>query len=549
MKTLRRVTKSLRPWWLLVALLGVAAGPCVEKNKLAHRFSGFAVTITKVEGAASGTGTLTDPYVYPESSVTLVFDAVALDERKEVMEDFEREVALQVTPGELQNPTQKVQFVQGKVEQARVPVRKLFGQVALWLEDTRWEKAEDAVLDGVAQSKPDETSTFIAGTSNVLYFKNPTLRQIQWDPQLEPSGLNDTASLSKVYAEINTRINDPQGFWQDGHGQLVVTGVFNEGFFATDLADLGKGYEHLYLYNYSYPDELEVGDRLDRLVGSLQEFSGCTQASFPAWTRATDEAMDPLPFRIADLDVLLPPTVITTQMCQSNDTEATLHLCGYSKKNWELERLESARVRIENVRAPDVYLNCDFNTDRSITSSYPAPDEETTCAAACLKHDGKTVITVRNWVASEETLQKIAVQTCTAGTQCPSGQCGGYSDDDPGKGVCRVQCPWESVVAGGRLGCLQVKIGPDHICAEHATLQQYGQWVVALDRGQGPLINVITREALVAYDPSAPEHLGIDIPFFQGNLRQVRAARPRWMLLVGTLPGDVPPSLNQENSK
>ena len=34
-------------------------------------------------------------------------------------------------------------------------------------------------------------------------------------------------------------------------------------------------------------------------------------------------------------------------------------------------------------------------------------------------------------------------------------------------------------------------------------MHQFGQWVVALDDGAGPLVNIMTRETLVEYDPTA----------------------------------------------
>jgi hypothetical protein len=71
-------------------------------------------------------------------------------------------------------------------------------------------------------------------------------------------------------------------------------------------------------------------------------------------------------------------------------------------------------------------------------------------------------------------------------------------------------------------------------------MHQFGQWGVAMDDGAGPLINVMTRETLVDYAPTAEANLGKPISYLQGNLRQVRAARPRWMVLVGDQPGDVP---------
>jgi hypothetical protein len=64
-----------------------------------------------------------------------------------------------------------------------------------------------------------------------------------------------------------------------------------------------------------------------------------------------------------------------------------------------------------------------------------------------------------------------------------------------------------------------------------------------MEAGAGPLINVLTRDIYPSLDPTAEEVLGRTLvagEALQGNLRQVRAARPRWIVLVGQLPNDVP---------
>ena len=86
---------------------------------------------------------------------------------------------------------------------------------------------------------------------------------------------------------------------------MVVTGLDCCGFFTTDLSACvlpednsdpnatfrvpepsgvypGR-FASLYVYNYSHPDNLEEGDLLWSLSGSVQEFTGTTQVTFASW--------------------------------------------------------------------------------------------------------------------------------------------------------------------------------------------------------------------------------------------------------------------------
>jgi hypothetical protein len=316
--------------------------------------------------------------------------------------------------------------------------------------------------------------------------------------------------------EINCKVDHPAGYFDDDHGQLVVTGVFNEGFFVTDVSDQTGEYNHLYAYSYSYPQDLELGDRLDRLAGLTQDFSGCTQISFPIWHRAVDADLNPEPFQVTDLDALIPPVTVDTDTCLGG-SDYMPHLCGQSSRNWELEALESARVRLENLRAPDIYINCDFNGDQEVDPEWMCRDGslEGCCQKSCLERNGSVEIIVRELIADEDTLQDVVVM-----------------EDEI--------CPWESSIEGIQPNCVRILLGPGHVCSELATLRQYGQWSVAMDDGDGPLINLLTRESLVGFDPTKEEHLDMHIGFVQGNLRHVRAARPRWIVLVGHSPDDAP---------
>jgi hypothetical protein len=209
-------------------------------------------------------------------------------------------------------------------------------------------------------------------------------------------------------------------------------------------------------------------------------------------------------------------------------------------------------VRLDNVHATDLYLDCDFNSDLELPLISTDNPEEYACRDACLKHDGLTPLTVKRVRAKPETLWAISTEgRCDSDTDCASGRCGGWTDADKLDHVCRVTCPWEADIADIRPNCMLLTVKPEFVCSELSTLEQFGQWGVALPADpladppeiHGPQISVISRETLVTYDPTAQENLGRSIAILQGNLRQVRAARPRWLVIVGHGPNDVPPEI------
>ncbi|MBW1808825.1 MAG: hypothetical protein JRJ87_11575 [Deltaproteobacteria bacterium] len=509
-------------------LSGLAFGPCVEKVALKNSLAGFRVTITNVSTAGLGTGTLDDPYDLSSDPVRFTFDASAFDQHGNLMTDFNGDVAMRVTPGELIQPELRVTFISGTVSNTQVQVKKVFGRTALWLEDIQTKNGDRVEGGSQTLQLTFKDGSYATGFSNLIFFKNPTFEQVQWDQDIQDNENIDTSALPDYFVEFDCRKGEASGLPEDDHGQLVVTGIFNEGFYVTDVAAETDSFNHMYAYNYSYPEDLEIGDRLDRLVGTSQDFSGGTQISFPAWHRAVDNNRDPLPFRVTDLDALIPPQILNAAICAEGGG-SNQHLCGHSKKNWLMEAMESARVKLENVTAPDVFVNCDFNGDLNVVPDWlDASDPEAICSVACLKHDGSVTFAVKELIASQAAYNDIVVQS-------------------------NVICPWEAAIPNIEPHCQLVRIGPvddrSHICSELTTMRQFGQWIVALDDGSGapfgdgPVMNILTQESLVDYDPTATENLGVVIPFVQGNLRHVRAARPRWVLLVGKLPGDAPPQM------
>ena len=545
-----------------VALLGfcvLASGPCHEFRTLEDGVVGsFVVEVTEIAQAAGGDGTRDDPFDYQEGEVEFTIRASAYDQRGVLMDGeqgrprYDAQASVLFYPGKQKiGQAQTILFEAGSAN-ATVIGHHLYGRCVIQVVDVRLVPSEP--VQGLLRKIPQFQleGSFALGASRSIYFDQPSLNEVQIDSQLLQSGDVFASSLPDRFVELDCQIDDAGGPFADGHGQLVVTGVFNEGFFVTDVAEKERGYNHLYVYNYSYPEDLELGDRLDRLVGTTTEFSGGTQISFPDWKVAQDNTGDSEAYRV-DLDAVVPATLITTSICKQGGT-SNQHLCGYSSKNWTLESLESSRVRLENVYTPDLFVDCDHNADGQIpfagfdqVCDFDCSDGEcdldcfeSSCRDACLLHNGdntnENAIVVKTAIAKPEVLQKVAAQTCTGDEQCVSGTCG----ED---GVCRIICPWEESIQNISANCVQIRVLNDVICSEESTLRLYGQWVVALDNGQGPLINVLSRESLVEFDPTDHQNLGLSIPFLQGNLRHVRAARPRWIMLVGKHESDVPQEL------
>jgi hypothetical protein len=164
-------------------------------------------------------------------------------------------------------------------------------------------------------------------------------------------------------------------------------------------------FAHMFVYNYNFPDNLDEGDLLFTLSGSVQEFTSTTQLVFPAWTTA--ERVRRLPE--AEWNKWLqyaPPYDINARTCGGDNAAApflTDALCGHNRRNLKMESLESGLVRIRRVRFPKKFQNCDFNANGSVpffcetkppnadwqwsTCSFDAPEPEADRVERVCNHD------------------------------------------------------------------------------------------------------------------------------------------------------------------
>lgn len=168
----------------------------------------------------------------------------------------------------------------------------------------------------------------------------------------------------------------------------------------------------MYIYNYSYPAGIDPGDLLWTLAGSIQEFTNTTQLTFPSWTvREHVRELPPSQWnKYLDQD---PPVELVQRHCGHKNTlalGAVDTLCGYYTGNMKLESLESALVTMRSVRFPQVFKNCDLNGDGTVPSfcsrsstwtycstSAPPDNNEVQCNIDCSTGSGD----YKNTVCSE----------------------------------------------------------------------------------------------------------------------------------------------------
>ncbi len=333
------------------------------------------------------------------------------------------------------------------------------------------------VIDDVA----GEASSWAAGIGGPIHFDQPTLADAN---QIPPNGDNTQSAYPGDFVEMD-RVEDPVTGAATKR-DLIVTAIFNDGFYVSDLAEpvstgaLPGNYGSLFVFNFSYPEDLVLGDRLERIAGTMLDFSGNTQMTFPVWER------DPGgPYLDALTALEARAIAITEQTCTGGSSSfASKELCGYSATNQLLESLEGSIVKVDRIKLPELFVRCDFDGNgdigpfRQVGTGFVCNegDEECACNLACL-------------------------------TSVP---------------FVSERLPERSFDATGKL------------CTEQTNYFTYGQYAVQILGAEGaatPRINIASRDAIPEFDPTLESSLG-RVVRVRGVLRHVRAARPRWLVMT-----------------
>lgn len=440
-------------------------------------------------------------YIIPHGDVEVDLEATALDADGNVIADLNRPISFRVVPGDLTgNYSYRWAYLNNGVATATIKVAHLYSETRFWAEDAPPKAmysdggvvgADGGVLlqDGGVQM-PDGTvvdaagaqgtllppeppdRTFVGGVSPAIWFEEPTLAKVQYPDNLDNRSSPFVGQFITVGKNPESgqvlRLDCPDDAAHNGQvSALLVTGIDPAGFFVTDLNACRlkedksvtripepDGYYpgtfgSMYVYNYNYPDGLYQGDLLWTVSGSIQEFTSTTQMTFASWSLR--ERVRLLPESEWDKYLkLVRPVEINARLCNLDTAPfLTDALCGQNKASMKMESLESALVKLRNVKFPEVFTNCDLNADTNVPFFCETKD------------------TAGNWYW---------------------GACGPTATPDPdlAERTCNIDC---TIGLHGFAG---------QVCSELSTYKNFNQFVVELP-GPGPL------EANL--DPSIPQRM------------------------------------------
>jgi hypothetical protein len=352
-------TMTIRaPRWLststLVSCLAVLTlTACTEAADPFDRTALTRIRVTVLDASALGEM----PFPFAAEFKPVIVSVEALDFDGNRLTDYSGELLLTVVPGEVDAATSRVALEGGVAESHVVRLRYAFGDARLWVEEVGLDRGQecrdgydndgDGFIDYPADRgcrSPDDpsesTASYVTGLSDALTFAPITIRNVQYNSG-DPTGLSPL-----VGREV--RIEE---------GTLIVTNVVESGFFVTDVED--TEYNGLFVFNFSFPRGIRVGDKLAWLAGGVAEFQGQTQVTFPDWGH------DPH-YLLSDEDRQ------ELASCQTMTNPLAFNIEPFLLRSADLRDLrllegqESNLVRLENARISTRFVNCDFDLNGDI---------------------------------------------------------------------------------------------------------------------------------------------------------------------------------------
>jgi len=245
------------------------------------------------------------PFSTQGQSFELTVTAMGYD--RAPMSDFNGCLQLHLTSGILEELTASVDAascpattipVTDGTGAASVVISRAYDQLRIWVSD-----------EGTAA----EPGSFASGSTEAIYTRLPTVAQVQESDSTVESPLQ--------HQYVHFLGYDPE-LPESERRDLVVTTVTNDGFYVTDQSDPPGSFNSMFVFSFSRPDDLVVGDRLSKLAGIVSEFLGFTELQFPTWTVESSGNATPEP-------AVLDPSMV----CIGTQMEA-----------WE-----SSVVRVENI--------------------------------------------------------------------------------------------------------------------------------------------------------------------------------------------------------
>jgi hypothetical protein len=199
------------------------------------------------------TGEVDAPLPYSTAPQSYTLDIQAVDFNGEKADWFDGEVYLDVAPrGRLaKGQPRTVMIKNGRAEGVVVAVEKVHGASNLWVED---------------RGTDDKPGSYATGLSPTLNVENPTLREISETDNVAGSALRGD------FVRVNT-----------ANRRLVATGIAVDGFYLTDLDEPTAAFNAIFAHTHSRPNGVQAGDLIVDIIGTVDEFYGFTELSFPTY--------------------------------------------------------------------------------------------------------------------------------------------------------------------------------------------------------------------------------------------------------------------------
>jgi hypothetical protein len=348
--------------------------------------SSFQITILQVNGAAPPPIDAPLPANIGTTDEEWQFEVQAMDPFGAPV-DFDGFARIKVEPGAVTAVTgegsvgRNIHFVDGK-SAGTASVTAVYGPSRLWVEDVGYvpvdpdapprcadglDDDDDGLIDypsdpgcAFADDDSEEPGSFAAGVSPPVHYALPRIVDIQGTGTETP------------YAFEGIQVNTHAG------RRVIVTRVSSDGFYATDIDGPPDSSNSIFAFNFSTPAGMRVCDQLVYLSGTISEFFGFTELSFPSYDVTfvkEGEGVCEVP-----APALVDPTVVNDPVKMETLESALVRIEGYHiAGNFGPGRPLNANGQLTNNFQPEV-SNCDLNLDGQVDFENK---DEASCSNAC----------------------------------------------------------------------------------------------------------------------------------------------------------------------
>jgi hypothetical protein len=382
---MKRATSSV----LVLALAGAAS--CIVEPEPMAGIQTFKVDVVRVNDVDPPKRSAPLSANTGKTNEKLSIEIVAVGTKGERV-DFDKHVRISVEPGAVvgvidskgNNTARNLKLRNGKAS-ADVLVTAVYGETRIIVEDLGYKPSDPGDTPECANGENDDTDldvfvdfptdtgcafpdddseepgTHAAGASEPIHFSLPTLREVQ--------GASETPF---PFEGLQVKADSPQ--------LLVVTRIAKDGFYVTDLADQGRGSNHMFAFSFSTPPGLRVCDRVTYLAGTLAEFFGFTEMNFPSYEAdplfegQEEKCLVPEPRLLDSADPEMTDRPIANEQAMEGEESGLVRV-----KDFVVAGKFGPKESIDNEFGPE-QSNCDLNGDGRVDFLSEA---EASCSNVC----------------------------------------------------------------------------------------------------------------------------------------------------------------------